>query len=51
MLQELIGYSYEAKRRFDIVAAMGMAELGDEELGGVIPQEVEKYTDEWQDFG
>ncbi len=34
MLQELIKYSYENKKKFDIVAAMGMAELGDEEMAG-----------------
>lgn len=51
MLQELIKYSYENKRYYDIVAAMGMAELGDEEMAGVIPQQVEKYEDEWQDIG
>lgn len=41
MLNELITYSYENKRKFDIVAAMGMAELGDEELSGVPPKEVD----------
>ena len=32
MLQELIKYSYANKRKFDIVASIGMAELGDEEM-------------------
>jgi len=35
MLQELLKYSYENKRKFDIVASMGMCELGDEELYGI----------------
>lgn len=39
MLNELITYSYENKRKFDIVAAMGQAELGDEELSGIVPVE------------
>lgn len=38
MIQELLKYSYENKRKFDIVAAMGMCELGDEELNGVPPR-------------
>lgn len=35
MLDELLTYSYENKGKFDVVAAMGMAELGDEELEGL----------------
>lgn len=42
MLQELIKYSYANKRKFDIVASMGMAELGDEEMAGVVP--VKEYN-------
>jgi hypothetical protein len=34
MIQELLKYSYENKRKFDIVAAMGMCELADEEMYG-----------------
>ena len=34
MLYELSKYSYENKRKFDLVAALGMALLGDEELMG-----------------
>lgn len=36
MLDELISYSYENKRKFDIVAAFGMALLADEELIGKV---------------
>lgn len=32
MLYELRDYSYENKRKFDIIAAMGMCEMGDKEL-------------------
>ena len=51
MLQQLIKYSYDNKKKFDIVAALGMAELGDEELTGVVPQSAERYAEEWHDFG
>lgn len=37
MIDELITYSYAGKRKFDIVAAMQMAELADEELGMATP--------------
>ena len=46
MLQQLIKYSYDNKKKFDIVAALGMAELGDEELTGVVPQSAERYAEE-----
>lgn len=45
MLEELIKYSIENKRKFDIVAAMGMCELGDEELLGLTVQ-VDKSSPE-----
>ncbi len=32
MLQQLQKYSYEAKTKFDIIAAMQMAEIGDEDM-------------------
>lgn len=51
MLQELIKYSYANKRKFDIVASIGMAELGDEEMVGIIPRREEEYTSNWQDIG
>lgn len=38
MLEQLLKYSYENKRKFDIVAAMGMTELADEELMGLSPK-------------
>lgn len=38
MLEQLLNYSYENKRKFDIVAAMSMAEMADEELMGFVPK-------------
>ena len=35
MIDELLTYSYANKGKFDIVASMGMTELGDEELEGL----------------
>jgi hypothetical protein len=38
MLDQLINYSYAAKRKFDIIAAASICEIGDEELSGAIPK-------------
>lgn len=43
VLTELNLYSDEGKRKFDIVAALGMAMLADEELNGVVPKAVQEY--------
>lgn len=51
MLDELNRYSDENKRKFDIVASVGMAELADEELSGFLPRSVEIKKEEWRDFG
>ena len=51
MLDELHRYNDENKRKFDIVAAMAMAELADEELSGVVPKKVDNVDDEWYDIG
>lgn len=40
MLEQLLNYSYENKRKFDIVAAMTMCEMADEELLGFVPKPV-----------
>lgn len=37
MLEELLKYTYENKRKFDMIAAMQMAEIGDEALTGITP--------------
>lgn len=52
MLDQLIRYNDENKGKFDIVAAMAMAELADEELRGVVPKIVEDETsNQWVDIG
>jgi hypothetical protein len=38
MLEQLLKYSWENKRKFDIIAAMIAAELGDEDLMGFTPR-------------
>ena len=40
VLQQLLKYTYSQKRKFDIIAAMQMAEIGDEELFGITPTKV-----------
>lgn len=50
MIQELLKYSYENKRKFDIVAAMGMCELADEEMYGKSIKESTTQK-EWRDIG
>lgn len=52
LLDELNRYTDENKRKFDFVAAFGMACLADEELSGKVPTAVEeKQDDSWQDIG
>lgn len=52
ILDELQKYNPENKRKFDIVAALGMLELADQELSARVPVKVEKDTDDkFQDFG
>ena len=51
ILEQLLNYSYENKRKYDIVAAMGMCELGDEELCGVQPRTSQPTQKEWRDVG
>ncbi len=51
MLDELNRYTDENKRKFDIVAALGMAELADEELTGYVPRDIEDSNNVFQDVG
>ena len=51
MLEQLINYSDEKKKNFDIVAAMGMCELADEELSTRKPVERESQNARFVDFG
>ena len=51
ILEQLLNYSYKNKRKYDIVAAMGMAEIADEELMGFNPKPAHSVEKEWKDFG
>lgn len=51
MLDELNRYTDENKRKFDIVAAMAMALLANEELQGVVPKLLQEVKDQWVDIG
>jgi hypothetical protein len=51
IIDQLLEYSDERKKDFDIVAAMGMCELGDEELSIKKPQAKEKEGKKFQDIG
>lgn len=51
MVDQLLNYSDEQKRKFDIIAAMGMAELGDEELSVRRPEPAERINEEFKDIG
>ena len=49
MIMQLQDYSYEDKGRFDIVAAMQMCEIGDQDMMGITPRKVETYK--WKGIG
>jgi len=51
IIEQLLNYSDEKKKDFDIVAAMGMAELGDEELSVRTPEAIEKTDKTFRDIG
>ena len=51
MLEQLLKYSDENKGKFDIVAAMQMAEIADEELSEVVPVATQDIKKEFQDIG
>ncbi|MCF0114874.1 MAG: hypothetical protein HUJ56_05930 [Erysipelotrichaceae bacterium] len=52
VLDELQRYNNENKRKFDIVAALGMAELADQELSARAPTKVETVDNVgFRDFG
>ena len=51
MLEQLLNYSYVEKKKFDIIAAMGMAEIADEELNGIAPIVSNNVSKEWKDIG
>jgi len=51
MLDEFNRYTDENKGKFDIVAAVAMAELADEELQGVVPKVSRQEEDVFEDIG
>ena len=51
MLDELLKYTYENKRKFDMVAAMQMCEIGDEAMTGITPIKQQNTSSQWKDFG
>lgn len=51
VLDQLVRYNPEKKTKFDIVAALGMALLADQELTGRVPVMVEPEDDSFEDFG
>lgn len=51
MLQQLTSYNDENKGKFDIIAAMGMTELADQELSGRQPVNVVQEVEQFEDFG
>lgn len=42
MLEQMLNYSYENKKKFDIIASLQMAEVADEELTGIPPKIVQQ---------
>ena len=50
-LEQLNLYTDENKGKFDIVAAMAMCEIADEELNDIIPKKQKNISDEFQDIG
>ena len=51
ILNDMLNYSYENKRKFDIIAAMICAEIGDEDMTGLNPTVVESIKNQWRDIG
>lgn len=51
MVEQLLNYTLESKRKFDIVAAMQCAEIADEALSGIAPSSVKSVSSQWRDIG
>lgn len=51
VLEELQKYNPDNKRKYDIVASLGMVELADQELSARIPIKAEHTEEQFQDFG
>ena len=50
-LNQLNKYTDENKGKFDIVAALAMAEIADEELNGIVPRVPKDMYSDFQDIG
>ena len=50
-LNQLNKYTDENKGKFDIVAAMGMCEVGDEDLNDILPRVAQEQRREFRDIG
>lgn len=51
MLEQMLNYSYENKRRFDIIAALIQVEIADEAMYEITPSIQNKIANTWQDIG
>ena len=51
ILEQLRSYNDENKTKFDIIAALGMVFLADQELTGRAPTTVTKEVEQFQDIG
>lgn len=51
LLEELLKYTYENKRKFDMVAAFQMTEIGDEAMTGITPIKQQQVSSQWKDIG
>ena len=51
MLDQMLNYTYENKRKFDIIAAVGISELGDEDMSGLTVGKVDTIKKQWKDIG
>lgn len=51
MLDQLLNYTVENKRKFDIIASLGMCELGDEDMSGTVVGKVNTIKQQWKDIG
>lgn len=49
MIIQLMDYDFEVKGRYDIVAAMQMCEIGDQDMMGIVAKLPE--AEAWEDFG
>lgn len=50
-LEQLSAYTDEGKGAYDVVAAMGMCEIADEELSGIVPKSSIPVVEKFQDVG